>query len=201
MPLRPGAAHGQRHQVLRVGERQYRSMTSARSPQRCSRATTTWAEGVAKVDGTVTASLQSSSSSGPPRPPDALNSNNPLPPPILAPGRIGSSRGIVTDEILQELKEGRGIVGVYIGRGGRGVPPSKWGNPFKIGRDGTRGEVIGRYRDYFRQSAGLLNNIGELEGKVLWCHCRPDEPCHGDASGGAPHQAPASVCSRSCCPA
>jgi hypothetical protein len=29
---------------------------------------------------------------------------------------------------------------VYIGR------PSKWGNPFQIGRDGTRDEVIAKYR-------------------------------------------------------
>jgi Domain of unknown function (DUF4326) len=29
---------------------------------------------------------------------------------------------------------------VYVGR------PSKWGNPFVIGRDGTRDEVIAKYR-------------------------------------------------------
>ena len=28
---------------------------------------------------------------------------------------------------------------VYIGR------PSKWGNPFAVGRDGTRAQVIARY--------------------------------------------------------
>lgn len=31
---------------------------------------------------------------------------------------------------------------VYVGR------PSKWGNPFAIGRDGTRQEVIDKYRAY-----------------------------------------------------
>lgn len=31
---------------------------------------------------------------------------------------------------------------VYIGRG------SKWGNPFKIGPDGSRADVIAKYCDY-----------------------------------------------------
>ena len=31
---------------------------------------------------------------------------------------------------------------VYIGR------PSKWGNPFVIGKDGTREEVIAKFKNY-----------------------------------------------------
>ena len=37
---------------------------------------------------------------------------------------------------------------VYIGRG------SKWGNPFKIGEDGDRHEVIQKYRDYILNGKG-----------------------------------------------
>ena len=63
---------------------------------------------------------------------------------------------------------------VYIGRG-RG---SKWGNPFVIDKDGTRGEVIAKFERYLCDSP-LLAHIGELRGKDLVCWCAP-EPCHGD---------------------
>lgn len=62
---------------------------------------------------------------------------------------------------------------IYIGRG------SKWGNPFRIGRDGNRQEVIDKYAGYIRNYTELLGCLSELEGKVLGCHCSP-LPCHGD---------------------
>lgn len=59
---------------------------------------------------------------------------------------------------------------IYIGR------PSKWGNPFTIGKDGTRKEVIEKYREWIKiQSLDLR----ELKGKTLGCWCAP-LPCHGD---------------------
>lgn len=61
---------------------------------------------------------------------------------------------------------------VYIGR------PTKWGNPFVIGRDGDRNEVIRKYREYLGNSY-LLNHLHELRGKDLVCWCAP-EACHGD---------------------
>lgn len=66
--------------------------------------------------------------------------------------------------------ESRGSV--YIGR------PSKWGNPFTIGVDGTRTEVIEAYRVYLYRS-GLISDISELTGKNLVCWCKP-KACHGD---------------------
>ena len=54
-----------------------------------------------------------------------------------------------------------------------------WGNPYLIGRDGDRAQVIARYAAYLRTRPDLLARIGELRGKVLGCWCRP-EPCHGD---------------------
>ena len=62
---------------------------------------------------------------------------------------------------------------VYIGRG------SVWGNPFKIGVDGNRKEVIEKYRVYLENSDELLYRVHELKGKRLGCHCKPKD-CHGD---------------------
>ena len=62
---------------------------------------------------------------------------------------------------------------VYIGR------PSKWGNPFTIGRDGTRSEVVQKYREWLANNTVLLNDIEELKGQTLGCFCHP-KPCHGD---------------------
>ena len=62
---------------------------------------------------------------------------------------------------------------VYIGRG------SIWGNPYKIGKDGNRDEVIEKYRKYILARPELINRLSELEGKVLGCWCRPAR-CHGD---------------------
>jgi hypothetical protein len=84
---------------------------------------------------------------------------------------------------------------VYIGnrlkRGKWSLEASKWGNPFKIGRDGDRGEVIERYRRWITEGEGrrLLEDLHELEDKRLGCWCAP-KPCHGDvllelASSGA----------------
>ena len=59
---------------------------------------------------------------------------------------------------------------------------TRWGNPFRIGRDGTRDEVIARYRaDLWRRiRAGetALEELAELDGCWLACHCDP-LPCHG----------------------
>ena len=71
----------------------------------------------------------------------------------------------------------RGRYDVYIGRGG------PWGNPFQIGRDGTRAEVITKYRAWItsndRVAVALRANVHRLRGKVLGCWCAP-LPCHGD---------------------
>ena len=66
---------------------------------------------------------------------------------------------------------------VYIGR------PSIFGNPFSIGRDGNREQVIEKYRAYFLEK--IKNNerfrkaVEGLRGKVIACWCKP-LACHGD---------------------
>lgn len=62
---------------------------------------------------------------------------------------------------------------VYIGR------PSKWGNPFTIGKDGNRSEVIWKYEEWIMTQPQLLADLHELKGKVLGCWCSPSS-CHGD---------------------
>ncbi len=63
---------------------------------------------------------------------------------------------------------------VYIGR------PSKRGNPFVIGRHGTREEVIARYREMLLRSPVLLAAARkELAGRDVACFCAP-KACHGD---------------------
>lgn len=62
---------------------------------------------------------------------------------------------------------------VYIGR------PSIWGNPFVIGKDGTRGEVIAKFEAYLLSSPSLIERLPTLAGKVLVCWCAPAS-CHGD---------------------
>lgn len=59
---------------------------------------------------------------------------------------------------------------VYIGR------PSKWGNPFTIGKDGTREEVLALYLAWVETQDLPLH---ELRGCRLGCWCKP-LPCHGD---------------------
>ena len=63
---------------------------------------------------------------------------------------------------------------IYIGR------PSKWKNPYKIGKDGSRSEVIDKFEKY--ATLKLENEPNWLEpliGKDLYCYCAP-EACHGD---------------------
>lgn len=63
---------------------------------------------------------------------------------------------------------------VYIGR------PSKWGNPYSIGKDGDRTEVIDKYKEYLREHPELITDArNELKGKTLGCWCAP-QLCHGD---------------------
>lgn len=70
---------------------------------------------------------------------------------------------------------------VYVGRASprRGLAESAFGNPFKIGPDGTRAEVIEKYRSWLLGSQELLLRLPELRGRRLACWCKP-LPCHGD---------------------
>jgi hypothetical protein len=64
---------------------------------------------------------------------------------------------------------------VYIGRG------SDWGNPYAIGIDSDREEVIRKYQYDFERSylKSSKEQLLKLRGKTLGCHCKP-AACHGD---------------------
>lgn len=70
---------------------------------------------------------------------------------------------------------------VYIGRYHRrsGRAESVWANPYHIGQDGTRDDVIAKFRAYLLDRPWLLERLGELKGKRLACWCAP-AACHGD---------------------
>lgn len=57
---------------------------------------------------------------------------------------------------------------------------SKWGNPFVVGPDGDRDHVCDCFTEHYATYKQSFNqNRGDLNGKVLACHCYP-ERCHGD---------------------
>jgi hypothetical protein len=79
---------------------------------------------------------------------------------------------------------------IYVGRGRdpRSGEPGRWGNPFRIDRDGDRDEVIARYRRWLRSEikAGRISlpELAALHGKVLGCWCAP-RACHGEVLAAA----------------
>lgn len=62
---------------------------------------------------------------------------------------------------------------VYVGR------PTKWGNPFIVGKHGTRDQVVEAYRLWLLRGNPLREQLGELAGRDLVCWCAP-APCHAD---------------------
>lgn len=65
------------------------------------------------------------------------------------------------------------VIDVYVGR------PSKWGNPFVIGKDGSREDIIAKYEAWIKKQPYLMAALPELKGKSLGCWCAP-LACHAD---------------------
>lgn len=74
--------------------------------------------------------------------------------------------------VLNRVRDPIPADAIYIGH------PSKWGNPFMIGRDGDRDEVCAKYLEHLYQT-GLIDQVSELRGRDLVCWCAP-LACHGD---------------------
>lgn len=63
---------------------------------------------------------------------------------------------------------------VYVGRG------SPFGNPFRIGPDGRRDQVILKFKAYLLADSTLVERVKlELRGKDLVCFCAPAF-CHAE---------------------
>jgi len=74
------------------------------------------------------------------------------------------------------LKDGE--LYIYCGR------PKKLSNPYHIGKDGTRKEVIKKFRVFLDSNKIIDELIGFIKDKtpssvVLGCYCKP-LPCHCD---------------------
>jgi uncharacterized protein DUF4326 len=70
---------------------------------------------------------------------------------------------------------------VYVGRpmrrGGWHLPGSPLANPFRPGPDGSKDDVMARYRRYLLDRPDLVALLPDLRGRRLGCWCVP-EPCH-----------------------
>jgi hypothetical protein len=77
-------------------------------------------------------------------------------------------------KVVNKFKSGHPKGAVYVGR------PTPFGNPYVIGKDGTRAEVIAKHREYVLANAQLTALIKkDLKGKDLVCFCKP-AACHAD---------------------
>ncbi len=57
---------------------------------------------------------------------------------------------------------------------------TEFGNPFVIGKDGTRGEVIDKHKKLVDNDLEFQDRIRQiLKDKDLVCHCKP-KACHAD---------------------
>lgn len=91
----------------------------------------------------------------------------------------------VTARSITIVNKHHGESGEYIGRG------SPLGNPFVIGKHGTREQVIAKYKDWLQEQIDKgnsvvldeLNRLGnkaiDEKGLALQCFCYP-KPCHGE---------------------
>ena len=72
---------------------------------------------------------------------------------------------------------------VYVGRpmhrGGWRLSGSPLANPFRPGPDGSREEVMRKYREWLLARPDLLALLPELRGRRLGCWCLP-LPCHAE---------------------
>lgn len=68
---------------------------------------------------------------------------------------------------------------VYVGR------PTKWGNPYRVGRNMPASACVRFYREWLEGKRHNANrpsdaDIASLRGKDLACFCPLDQPCHAD---------------------
>ncbi|CAK0820063.1 unnamed protein product [Prorocentrum cordatum] len=71
---------------------------------------------------------------------------------------------------------------IYVGRGSRrwGLGPVKWGNPCPVVPGRPAGDAAAPFAGWLRSQPELLDQLEELEGARLLCHCPPGQPCHAD---------------------
>jgi hypothetical protein len=84
------------------------------------------------------------------------------------------SRDNFAPRVLNKHIDGQPKDAIYVGR------PTKFGNPFEIGKDGTREQVVEKYEIWLKKQPVLLAQIKkQLRGVDLVCFCSP-KICHAD---------------------
>ena len=70
---------------------------------------------------------------------------------------------------------------LYIGRGSRqrGLLPSTFSNPYKVGEYG-RTNAIQLFEQHLDTTPDLVRQVPSLSGKRLICHCSKGQQCHAD---------------------
>jgi Domain of unknown function (DUF4326) len=64
---------------------------------------------------------------------------------------------------------------IYVGR------PSRWGNPYHVGVDGTAEACVRLFESHYAHDADYQAAVcAALAGKDLACWCPPGAWCHGD---------------------
>ena len=62
--------------------------------------------------------------------------------------------------------------------------PGRWGNPFKVGIDGTAQGCVDKFREYIGHPNSPhefeYEELEQLRGKNLACYCKEGTPCHAD---------------------
>jgi len=77
-------------------------------------------------------------------------------------------------KVVNRRTKPSGCKPIYVGR------PTVWGNPFVIGKDGSRKEVIAKYEKWLLAQPGLVKRARQdLRGRDLECWCAP-AACHAD---------------------
>ena len=71
---------------------------------------------------------------------------------------------------------------VYIGRKGFGMT-GEFGNPYRLNKDGTRDEILMKFRKYFikrmHNDPEFNKRVLGLRGSTLGCFCPSPSQCHG----------------------
>lgn len=69
----------------------------------------------------------------------------------------------------------------YVGRAmpRQGLAGSPFANPYRVDVDGTRADVVEKYRSWLLNQPTLLDRLRELRGRTLACWCH-SQPCHAD---------------------
>ena len=80
---------------------------------------------------------------------------------------------VTLPRVLNQRRHRTGKATVLIDRS------TPWGNPFRIGSDGSRLAVVVNYKRWLTTRPDLVAALGELRGRDLVCWCTP-ELCHGN---------------------